>query len=225
MSRFGNPNHRKQEKQGRAWLHARHLCMVYFLENQMEVARMYVVAGLGNPGPKYDQTRHNVGFMALDYLAAQYRIPVGKAKFHAVLGEGVIQGEKVILVKPQTYMNCSGDSLQELLHFYKVPPEQLIVIYDDVDLDVGKLRIRPKGSSGTHNGMRSIVSRLSSEAFPRVRIGIGKPPEKMQLADYVLSRFLHEERTLLAETIERASLAVTAIICSGIDAAMNRYNG
>lgn len=186
---------------------------------------MHVIAGLGNPGAKYDRTRHNIGFIALDWIAAQYRIPVDRSKFRALIGDGVIQGERVILVKPQTFMNNSGESIQEILHFYKLPPQNLIVIYDDIDLDVGNIRIRPSGSSGTHNGMRSIVQHLSSEQFPRIRIGVGKPPAKMDLADYVLSGFLDEERKKLGEVVERTSLAAAAMLTAGTEAAMNRYNG
>lgn len=186
---------------------------------------MHIVVGLGNPGAKYERTRHNIGFLALDWIAAEYRIQVNKTKFHALIGDGVIQGEKVLLVKPQTFMNNSGESVQEILHFYKVPPSDLIVIYDDIDLDVGTVRIRPSGSAGTHNGMRSIVTHLSSDAFPRIRIGVGKPPAKMDLADYVLSVFLDEERKRLGEVIERTSLAAAVMLTAGTEAAMNRYNG
>jgi len=186
---------------------------------------MYIVAGLGNPGAQYDRTRHNVGFDAIEFLAASYRIPLNKIKYKALVGEGVIQGHRVLLVKPQTFMNLSGDSLHEILHFYKEPPENLVVIYDDVDLPVGKLRIRPKGSAGTHNGMRSILSRIGSENFPRVRIGIGRPPAGWQLVDFVLSRFSVAEREAVNEAIERTSTAVSAILAAGAEAAMCRYNG
>ena len=186
---------------------------------------MYIVAGLGNPGAQYDRTRHNVGFDAIEFLAASYRIPLSRIKYKALVGEGVIQGHRVLLVKPQTFMNLSGDSLHEILHFYKEPPENLLVIYDDVDLPVGKLRVRPKGSAGTHNGMRSILNRIGSENFPRVRIGIGRPPEGWQLSDFVLSRFSVAEREAVNEAIERTSTAVSAILAAGAEAAMSRYNG
>ena len=186
---------------------------------------MFVIAGLGNPGAQYDRTRHNVGFDTLDYFAAEYRISLNRSKHKGMVGEGVVQGNKVILVKPQTFMNLSGDSLHEVLHFYKVPPENLIVVYDDIDLAVGKLRIRPRGSAGTHNGMRSILARLGTEEFPRVRIGVGRPPAGWQLADYVLSRFSGEEREAVNGAIERASTALAAIMQGGAEAAMSRYNG
>ncbi len=186
---------------------------------------MHIVAGLGNPGAPYANTRHNVGFDAVDHLAAEYRIVMNKVKHKALVGEGVIQGERVLLVKPQTYMNLSGDALHEILHFYKVPPAQLVVIYDDIDLPVGKLRIRPAGSAGTHNGMRSILSRIGTEAFPRVRIGVGKPPAGWALADFVLSRFSAEERKRIDEVVERVTAAIPAVLTAGAEAAMAKYNG
>ncbi len=186
---------------------------------------MYIIVGLGNPGAQYAGTRHNIGFDALDYLAAQYRIPVQKVKHKSLIGEGLMQGEKILLVKPQTFMNLSGEAVQSIMAFYKVPPEQLIVLYDDIDLQIGKLRIRPSGSAGTHNGMRSIVSSLGTEAFSRVRMGVGKPPAGWNLADYVLSRFSEDERKEVNGVVERVATAVPAIVCSGAEAAMNRYNG
>lgn len=186
---------------------------------------MTIVAGLGNPGAQYANTRHNVGFDTIDFLAAEYRIQLNHARHKSLTGDGIIQGTKVILVKPQTFMNLSGDALQELMHFYKVEPKDLIVIYDDVDLPVGKLRIRPSGSAGTHNGMRSVVTRLGTTDFPRVRIGVGKPLPGWQLADHVLSRFTQEERTSIHAVIERAVDAVPAILLAGAEAVMGRYNG
>ncbi|MCX7771982.1 MAG: aminoacyl-tRNA hydrolase [Clostridia bacterium] len=185
---------------------------------------MFVIAGLGNMGAQYERTRHNVGFDTIDYLAAQYRIGPFKFKHKSEIGEGVIQGQKVMLVKPQTYMNNSGEALREILDYYKVPSQNLIVVYDDIDLDVGRLRIRGKGSAGTHNGMRSIVSHLGTDDFPRIRIGIGKPPEKMDLAAYVLSRFSEEERKPLNEVIERASAAAVTLLCTSLDIAMSKFN-
>ncbi len=186
---------------------------------------MYIVAGLGNPGAKYANTRHNVGFDVIDFLSAEYRIPVQRIRFKAVTGEGMIQGEKVVLVKPQTFMNLSGESIRDIMHFFRLPPANLIVIYDDIDLDVGKLRIRASGSAGTHNGMRNILLRLGTEQFPRLRIGVGRPPAGWKLADYVLSRFTDIERPKVNETIERAALAATAIVRAGTEAAMSRYGG
>jgi len=186
---------------------------------------MYIIAGLGNPGPRYHMTRHNVGFDTIDYLAAQYRLTKFKTAHKALVSEGMMQGRKVMLVKPQTFMNNSGEALAEILAYYKVEPSQLIVIYDDIDLEPGKLRIRPKGGPGTHNGMRSIVSQLNTEDFPRVRIGIGKPEPQIDLVDFVLGRFSPEERTLVNEAIERAALAVATMVCASVEVAMAKYNG
>ena len=185
---------------------------------------MYVLAGLGNMGSKYEGTRHNIGFDTIDFLAAKYRITSFKNKHNSLVAEGIIQGQKVMLVKPQTYMNNSGEAIREILDYYKVPTQNFIVVYDDIDLDVGRLRIRPKGSAGTHNGMRSIISHLKTDDFPRVRLGIGKPPEYMELSDYVLGRFTQEERKLVNEVIENAALAVITILCASLDVAVGRYN-
>lgn len=185
---------------------------------------MIVLAGLGNMGPQYDRTRHNVGFDTIDFLASQYRINTFKFKHKALVAEGIIQGQKALLIKPQTYMNNSGEALREILDYYKVPAQNLIVIYDDIDLDVGRLRIRAKGSAGTHNGMRSILSHLSTDDFPRIRIGIGRPPEKMDLAAFVLSRFSEEERKLVNICIENASLAAVTLLSTSVEIAMSKYN-
>lgn len=189
----------------------------------MEVS-MFVVVGLGNPGDKYRYTRHNAGFITIDYMASQYKINVNRTKFKAVTGEGEIAGEKVLLVKPQTYMNLSGESVMDIMNWYKLETSKLIVIYDDVDLAVGRLRLRPAGSAGSHNGMKSIIYLLNSDDFPRVRIGIGKQPEYMDLADYVLGRFGDEEIPLMEEAVKNASQAVGEIIKNGINSAMNKYN-
>lgn len=185
---------------------------------------MYIIVGLGNPGKKYDATRHNVGFDCMDYLAKKYDIKLNKIKHKAILGEGNINGEKVILVKPQTFMNLSGETVLSICKYYDLPYENLIVVYDDVDTDFGKLRIRKKGSSGTHNGMRHIIYMIQSEDFPRVRIGIGKS-ERIPLRDFVLQKFSKAEGLIALETIERAGDAVVAIISDGVEQAMNRYNG
>lgn len=185
---------------------------------------MYVIVGLGNPGKQYTFTRHNVGFDAIDLLAESNNIPMNKVKHQAVIGEGRINNQKVLLVKPTTYMNLSGRSVREIMNFYKVDIEKLIVIYDDIDTDVGKLRIRQKGSSGSHNGMKSIIYEIQSDQFPRVRIGVGKP-QHGNLADFVLGKFTKEDRPFVDESIERATKSVDAIIKDGIDIAMNRYNG
>ena len=186
--------------------------------------KIFVVIGLGNPGSKYQNTRHNVGFETIDLLASQHKIKVTKLKHKALSGDGEIGGERVILVKPQTFMNLSGESVREIIEWYKVPLSNMILLYDDVDLAVGKIRIRPKGSSGTHNGMRSILYHVQSEDFPRIRIGIGRPPEGWELADFVLSKFMTEEQKIIKESVENAAAAVVAIINSNAETAMNKFN-
>lgn len=185
---------------------------------------MLVVVGLGNPGKQYEKTRHNVGFDAIDYLASENNISMNKVKFNAVIGEGRIHNEKVILVKPTTYMNLSGRSVREIVNFYKLDMEDIIVIYDDIDTEVGKLRIRKKGSAGTHNGMKSIIYEIQSDQFPRVRIGVGKP-KYGDLADFVLGKFEKEERDFVDVAIKNAAESVETLIKTGIELAMNRYNG
>lgn len=186
---------------------------------------IFVIAGLGNPGGKYDNTKHNVGFDTIDLLSQRHGIKVSKLKHKALIGDGMIKNERVLLVKPQTFMNLSGESVRDLVEWYKVPMERLIVIYDDVDLPMGKIRIRPNGSSGTHNGMRSVIYQLQRDDFPRIRIGIDKAPEGWDLADYVLSRFNSEERKLINTAVTNAVDAAAAIVASGVSAAMNLYNG
>ncbi len=185
---------------------------------------MYVIVGLGNPGRKYENTRHNVGFHTIDLLAERNQIKVNKLKHKALYGEGVIAGEKVLLVKPQTYMNLSGQSLLDIVNYYKVDLNRVIVIYDDIDIKVGSIRIREKGSAGTHNGMRSIIYLLQKDEFPRIRIGIGKP-EIMELSDFVTSNFNKDEIPLIKEAIETAALAVEAFIDKDLSFAMNKFNG
>ena len=184
---------------------------------------MYIIAGLGNPGKQYENTKHNVGFLTIDVLAEKLGIRVSKIKHKALTGEGFISGEKVILVKPQTYMNLSGESIREILSFYKADTERLVVIYDDIDLPMGSLRIRKKGSAGTHNGMKSIIYQIVSEDFPRVRIGIGGE-RKGDLADYVISGFRKEDRKTVEDSILRAADAVICTVEKGIDIAMGEYN-
>ena len=186
---------------------------------------MYVVVGLGNPGKQYDKTRHNVGFDVIDILAEEYGISVSKIKHKALIGEGRVGTEKVLLVKPQTYMNLSGETLIDIYNYYKVDMENIIVIYDDIDLDVGKIRIRKKGSGGTHNGMRSITKCLGSTDFPRVRVGVSKPRPGQDLADFVLSRFRKEEADDVQLGLEKAAKSVDVMIRDNIDLAMNKYNG
>ncbi len=185
---------------------------------------MFIIAGLGNPGKKYETTRHNVGFCVIDKLAAAYNISVTEEKYKALAGNGYIEGNRVLLLKPQTYMNLSGESVREAVDFYKADPStDLIVILDDIDLPLGQLRIRKSGSAGGHKGLKSIISCLGTQEFARLRVGIGARPPLMDLADYVLSHFPAEEWRLMDETF---SLAAEAVVCMMEDAdmAMNRYN-
>ena len=187
---------------------------------------MYIIAGLGNPGKNYVGTRHNMGFEVIDTIASKYNININKEKFKAHFGEGRIGNEKVILVKPQTFMNLSGESIREFVEWYKTEPENLIVIYDDVSLPVGKLRIRPKGSAGGHNGMKSIIYQIQSDVFPRIKVGVGAPQNKdYDLADYVLGRFTKEEVEVLIPVAIKAASAVETIITSGTEKAMAEFNG
>ena len=184
---------------------------------------MYIIVGLGNPGLKYQNTKHNVGFMSIDILANKLNIKVDKIKFKALIGEGNYKGEKIILVKPQTFMNLSGESVLQLMNFYKVEHSNLFIIYDDIDIDVGKLRIRQKGSSGTHNGMKNIIYLLGYDDFPRFRIGVSKP-KNMDLASYVLSRFSDDEIELLLDVLDNCTEACLYAIEHGLDKSMNKYN-
>ncbi|HEK4703182.1 TPA: aminoacyl-tRNA hydrolase [Clostridioides difficile] len=186
---------------------------------------MYVVVGLGNPGKKYEKTRHNVGFDVIDILAKEYNISVTKIKHKALIGEGRVGTEKVLLVKPQTYMNLSGETLIDIYKYYKIDLSNIVVVYDDIDLEVGKIRIRKKGSGGTHNGMKSITKCLGSNDFPRVRVGVSKPEVGQDLADFVLSRFRKEESDNINEALEKATYAIDSIIRENIDMSMNKYNG
>ena len=194
------------------------------LAERTEIGYVYN-SGLGNPGNKYHGSRHNIGFYVIDLLAQAHDISVNKLKHKALLGEGYIGGQKVVLAKPQTYMNNSGESLLELKQWYKIDTERIIVVYDDIDLDPGVVRIRAAGSAGTHNGMRSIIYLLQSQDFPRVRIGIGRPPEGWDLADYVLSRFNEDEVEAVKEACSRAVKGIECILSLGVEQAMSRYNG
>lgn len=185
---------------------------------------MFVVVGLGNPGKEYAGTRHNVGFDAIDLLAERNNIKINKIKFKSVYGEGTIGNEKVLLVKPQTYMNNSGITVRDIYNFYKVPPENIIVIVDDIDIPFASVRIKRKGSAGSHNGLKSIIYLLQRDDFPRVKIGIGKKHENQDLANFVLSRFSKEERTAIEESILTGAESVEAIIKYGIEEAMNEFN-
>ena len=187
---------------------------------------MHIIAGLGNPGRKYEETRHNMGFDVIDILSRRSGIRVETARCRALTGTGVIGGEKVLLVKPQTFMNLSGEAVSAILNYYKEDPsEALIVISDDIDLPVGHIRIRKSGSPGGHNGLKDIVSRIGTQQFIRVRIGVGRKPADWDLADYVLSRFVPADRKKIDEAEEAAAEAVELILSEGVDSAMNKYNG
>ncbi len=185
---------------------------------------MYIIAGLGNPSKEYEKTRHNAGFDTIDLLAEKLGIDLTEKKHRAYCGKGMIGTEKVLLLKPQTFMNHSGESLRDAADFYKVEPEQILVIYDDISLEPGQLRIRMKGSAGGHNGIKSIIAHLGTQDFPRIKIGVGAKPERMDLADYVLSRFSPSEREKMEESFREGAEAVITFLQDGADAAMNRYN-
>ena len=183
---------------------------------------MHLIVGLGNPGREYEKTRHNVGFVAIDYLASQLGVKMGKLKFKAICGEGFIGTEKCILMKPQTFMNLSGESVRDAAEFYKIAPEDIIVIYDDVNLETGKVRIRPSGSAGGHNGMKNIIYLLNSDNFPRIRFGVGAPEH--DLADHVLGHFNEEDGVNVTSAIKRTEDIISTMLTKGIAEAMSRYN-
>ncbi len=185
----------------------------------------YLIVGLGNPGEKYINTRHNAGFIAADLLAEDEHIKINKLKFRSLYGSGVIDGVKVVFLKPQTYMNLSGEAVAEAMRFYKLPPERVIILFDDISLPPGKLRVRPKGSHGGHNGLKNIFSLCGSEDFPRVKIGIGdKPHPDYDLADYVTSAFKRDEIVIMKKAFSDAGGAVKLILAGQLDRAMNVYN-
>lgn len=186
---------------------------------------MYIIVGLGNPGKEYENTRHNIGFSVIDSMAEEYQISVLEIKHRAQIGKGYINGQKVILAKPLTYMNLSGESVRALTDYYKIDTEtELIVIYDDISMDVGQLRIRKKGSAGGHNGIKSIISHLGGDVFQRIKMGVGDKKPGYDLADYVLGHFDKSERDAIAESIRNASAAAVMMMQDGADAAMNQYN-
>ena len=186
---------------------------------------MKIIVGLGNPTAQYAGTRHNMGFAVIEELAEQYNIKITEKKHKALLGTGRISGEKVILAMPQTYMNLSGESVREIVDYYKVDSqEDLIVVYDDISLDVGKLRIRPKGSAGGHNGIKSIIQHLGHDVFPRIKMGVGEKPKGYDLADYVLEHFSKEERVIMDESAVAVTKAVELMVIDEIGEAMNLYN-
>jgi len=185
---------------------------------------MYLVVGLGNPGLKYKYTRHNAGFMAIEALADKIKAKFIKKRFEGITAEASIKGEKVLLLKPYTFMNLSGDAVRAAADFYKIPAENIIIIYDDIDIELGSLRIRAKGSAGTHNGMRSIIARLGTGDFPRVRIGIGKKPVYYELKDFVLAKLKKDDKAKMLKAAEDAADAVRIIIEKGIAEAQGKYN-
>jgi PTH1 family peptidyl-tRNA hydrolase len=183
-----------------------------------------LIVGLGNPGLEYATDRHNVGFQVVDALARDHSLPFSRQKAKARVAEGTIHGRRVILVKPQTFMNLSGKPVNRLSQLFKVPPEQLLVVYDDLDLPLGRLRLRPEGGSGGHKGMRSIADDLGTQAFPRLRIGIGRPPGRMDPADYVLQPFAKDEQDIVDDVVEEAVAAIECWLTEGVVAAMDRFN-
>ena len=185
----------------------------------------WIVVGLGNPGAKYDNTRHNAGFRALEGYCARSGQKIDRMKFKALAGEGMLGGKRVLFLKPQTFMNLSGEAVRDAASFYKIPPEQVLVIYDDISLPPGKLRLRRKGSAGGHNGIKSIIAQLGTEEFPRIRVGVGaKPNPQYDLADWVLSKFSEEDMTALQPALEHAADAAVKIVGGDMNTAMNLYS-
>ena len=196
-----------------------------FGKKQHEDKRMKLIVGLGNPTAKYDKTRHNVGFEVIDQLSKEYSISVDTAKHKGLYGKGRIASETVILLKPMTYMNLSGESVVAVANYFKITAEDIIVIYDDINLDVGRLRIREKGSAGGHNGIKNIIAHLGTDAFPRIRVGVGMKPPRMDLADYVLSHFTKEEQVMMEDGYAKACKALELMVMDDVAKAMNDFNG
>ena len=185
----------------------------------------FIIAGLGNPGAKYEKTRHNIGFMAIDYIAAECGAKIDRAKFHALVGEADIGGVRVLLMKPETFMNNSGVSIAEAAGFYKIPPERVLVLHDEISFEPGLFRIRRKGSSGGHNGLKSIIEHLASEEFPRIKIGVGKKPTpEYDLADWVLGKFPENDLTVLKGRFADILSAARLILAGRVDEAMSKYS-
>lgn len=184
---------------------------------------MFLIVGLGNPGREYENTRHNIGFAAIDIIAEKYNIDVNRTKFKGEYGEGFINGNKVILLKPYTFMNLSGESVREAIDFYKLTEEEVLIIYDDISLEVGRLRIREKGSAGGHNGIKSIINHMGTDVFTRIKIGVGAP--KGDLVNHVLGKFSKEEANILKQTLDVVAKATEDIIANGAKDAMNKFNG
>ena len=184
---------------------------------------MFLIVGLGNPGREYENTRHNIGFAAIDVIAEKYNIDINRTKFKGEYGEGFINGNKVILLKPYTFMNWSGESVREAIDFYKLTEEEVLIIYDDISLEVGRLRIREKGSAGGHNGIKSIINHMGTDVFTRIKIGVGAP--KGDLVNHVLGKFSKEEVNILKQTLDVVAKATEDIIANGAKDAMNKFNG
>jgi peptidyl-tRNA hydrolase, PTH1 family len=185
----------------------------------------YLIAGLGNPGAQYRHTRHNAGFMVVDRLAARLGVSFSRLESKALVTKGDYQGRRIVLAKPQTFMNLSGQPVGSLARYYKVPHENLLVTYDEVDLPLGRLRIRPEGGSAGHKGMASIIERLGTQEFPRLRLGVSRPPGRMEAADYVLQDFSTAEKEMLNLALDAAVDAILVFVTEGLEAAMNQYNG
>jgi PTH1 family peptidyl-tRNA hydrolase len=186
---------------------------------------MYLIAGLGNPGTEYAATRHNIGFDMITYLSDKYDIPLKSREGKALIGKGVINGYKVILAQPQTYMNLSGESVRALTDYYKISQDELVIIYDDISLEVGQIRVRPRGSAGGHNGIKNIIAHLGTQEFPRIKIGVGAKPEGGDLIKHVLGRFSKEEDGIVRDVFALADEALCTILAEDVAAAMNRVNG
>jgi PTH1 family peptidyl-tRNA hydrolase len=184
---------------------------------------MFLIVGLGNPGKEYEDTRHNIGFKVVDNIAKEYNIEINRQKFKGICGEGFIAGKKIMLLKPTTYMNLSGESVREVVDFYNLEDNEILVIYDDISLEVGKLRIREKGSAGGHNGIKSIIGHLGSDVFSRIKVGVGQPDG--DLIKHVLGKFTKEEMSILSESIEASTKATEEIIKNDVKTAMNQFNG
>jgi peptidyl-tRNA hydrolase, PTH1 family len=183
---------------------------------------MYLVVGLGNPGSKYNKTRHNVGFDIIDLISSKYNMPINREKFKGICGDGIICGEKVIILKPYTFMNLSGESVREVADFYKIPNENIVIIHDDISLECGRLRIRAHGSAGGHNGIKSVIANLACDTFVRIKVGVGQP--EGDLVNFVLGRFPEEDRNKVEKTFDTVVLAVETIIKEGTNEAMNKFN-
>lgn len=184
---------------------------------------MFLIVGLGNPGKQYDRTRHNIGFEIVDYISKEYSIDINRTKFKGLYGEGSINGEKVILLKPQTFMNLSGDSIIQFMKFYKLDPDEMIVIYDDISLEIGRLRIREKGSAGGHNGIKSIIQNFGGDVFPRVKVGVGAPEH--DLVSHVLGKFPKEDYDHISKVMPVVAKALEEFIKTDVNGAMNKFNG